>query len=97
MDVGRTRGLARFDGRVRSCVIIVPPDMSRRVEAGAPMSGRRSPCPPESYHRAGFANRPAEPAGLMTLQELHSGDRVNKLPVEAFDDQSLVYSSAPKP
>jgi hypothetical protein len=33
----------------------------------------------------------------MTLQELHSGDRVNKLPVEAFDDQSLVYSSAPKP
>jgi hypothetical protein len=47
--------------------------------------------------RSHASDRPAEPAGLMTLQELHSGDRVNKLPVEAFEDQSVVYSSAPKP
>jgi hypothetical protein len=38
--------------------------------------------------------RPAGPAGLMSLQELHSGDRVNKLPIEDFEDQSLVYSTA---
>jgi len=30
----------------------------------------------------------------MTLHELHSGDRVNKLPIEEFEDQSLVYSTA---
>jgi hypothetical protein len=47
--------------------------------------------------RSHASDRPAEPAGLMTLQELHSGDRVNKLPVEAVEDQSVVYSSAPKP
>jgi hypothetical protein len=40
--------------------------------------------------------RPAEPAGLMSLQELHSGARVNNLPIEDFEDQSLVYSTAAK-
>jgi hypothetical protein len=38
--------------------------------------------------------RPAGPAGMMSLQALHSGDRVNKLPIENFEDQSLVYSTA---
>jgi hypothetical protein len=46
--------------------------------------------------RSHASDRPAEPAGLMTLQELHSGDRVNKLPVEEFEDQSLVYSTTVK-
>ena len=44
--------------------------------------------------RSHASDRPAEPAGLMTLQELHSGDRVNKLPIEEFEDQSLVFSTA---
>jgi hypothetical protein len=39
---------------------------------------------------------PVEPAGLMALQELHSGARVNKLPIEDFEDQSLVYSTVAK-
>jgi hypothetical protein len=46
--------------------------------------------------RSNASDRPAEPAGLMTLQELHGGDRVNKLPIEDFEDQSLVYSTAAK-
>ena len=32
------------------------------------------------------------PAGMMSLQELHTTTDVNKLPIEDFDDQSLVYS-----
>jgi hypothetical protein len=44
--------------------------------------------------RSHASDRPAEPAGLMTLQELHGGDRVNKLPIEGFEDLSLVYSTA---
>jgi hypothetical protein len=44
--------------------------------------------------RSHASDRPAEPAGLMTLQELHSGPRVNKLPIEDFEDQSLVFSTA---
>jgi hypothetical protein len=46
--------------------------------------------------RSHASDRPAEPAGLMTLQELHGGDRVNKLPVEEFEDQTLVFSTAAK-
>ena len=34
-------------------------------------------------------------AGAMSVQELHGID-VNKLPIEDFEDQSLVYSTAPK-
>jgi hypothetical protein len=30
----------------------------------------------------------------MTLQQMHSGDRVNKLAIEEFEDQTLVYSTA---
>jgi hypothetical protein len=32
------------------------------------------------------------PAGMMSLQELHTTTDVNKLPIEDVDDQSLVYS-----
>ncbi len=32
------------------------------------------------------------PAGMMSLQELRTTTDVNKLPIEEFDDQSLVYS-----
>lgn len=39
-------------------------------------------------------NRPAGSVGMMSLQELHTA--ANRLPVEDFEDQSLVYSSAPK-
>ena len=34
----------------------------------------------------------ARPAGMMSLQELHTTTDVNKLPIEDVDDQSLVYS-----
>jgi hypothetical protein len=35
-------------------------------------------------------------AGMMSLQEPHSAAGVNKLPIEDFEDMSLVYSTAPK-
>jgi hypothetical protein len=41
----------------------------------------------------GFA---AGTAGMMSVQELHAAAGVNKLPIEEFEDQSLVYSAAPK-
>jgi hypothetical protein len=34
-------------------------------------------------------------AATMSMQQLHGVD-VNKLPIEDFEDQSLVYSTAPK-
>jgi hypothetical protein len=34
----------------------------------------------------------AHPAGMMSLQELHTTIDVNKLPIEDVDDQSLVFS-----
>lgn len=40
--------------------------------------------------------RPVKPAGMMSLQELHTAAGVNKLPIEDFEDQSLVYSTATK-
>jgi hypothetical protein len=46
------------------------------------------------WSRSPSMGHPVEPAGLMALQELHSGDRVNKLPIEEFEDQSLVFSTA---
>ena len=46
------------------------------------------------WSRSPSIGHPVEPAGLMALQEMHSGDRVNKLPIEEFEDQSLVYSTA---
>ena len=36
----------------------------------------------------------ARPAGMMSLQELHTTTDVNKLPIEDVDDQSLVYSKS---
>ena len=38
----------------------------------------------------------AATAGMMSVQELHAAAGVNKLPIEEFEDQSLVYSTAPK-
>lgn len=32
------------------------------------------------------------PAGMMSLQELHTTTDVNQLPIEDVDDQSLVFS-----
>jgi hypothetical protein len=34
--------------------------------------------------------------GMMSLQELHTSASVNKLPIEGFEDMSLVYSTAAK-
>lgn len=33
-------------------------------------------------------------AGMMSLQDFHTATDVNKLPIEDFEDQSLVYSKA---
>ncbi len=35
-------------------------------------------------------------AGMMSSQEPHAAAGVNKLPIEDFEDMSLVYSTAPK-
>jgi hypothetical protein len=35
-------------------------------------------------------------AGMMSLQELHTAAGLNKLPVEDFEDMSLIYSTATK-
>jgi len=48
------------------------------------------------WSRSPSTGHPVEPAGLMTLQEMHSGARVSKLPIEEFEDHSLVYSTATK-
>jgi hypothetical protein len=36
------------------------------------------------------------PAGLMSVQELGAAAGLSKLPIEEFEDLSLVYSTAPK-
>ena len=36
------------------------------------------------------------PAGMMSVQELGAAAGLNKLPIEEFEDLSLVYSTAPK-
>jgi hypothetical protein len=46
------------------------------------------------WSRTPSMGHPVEPAGLMALQQLHSGAHVNKLPIEEFEDQSLVFSTA---
>jgi hypothetical protein len=38
----------------------------------------------------------AGPAAMPSTQELHSAAAANKLPVEEFEDMSLVYSTATK-
>jgi hypothetical protein len=35
-------------------------------------------------------------AGMMSVQELSAAAGLNRLPIEEFEDQSLVYSAAPK-
>jgi hypothetical protein len=35
-------------------------------------------------------------AGMMSVQELHAAAGIKNLPIEDFEDQSLVYSTAPK-
>jgi hypothetical protein len=35
-------------------------------------------------------------AGMMSLQEIGAAAGLNKMPIEEFEDQSLVYSAAPK-
>ncbi len=39
---------------------------------------------------------PAGTAAMPSLQELHTAAGVNKLPIEDFEDQSLVFSTATK-
>jgi hypothetical protein len=41
-------------------------------------------------------NFSAATAGMMSVQELHAAAGLRKLPIEDFEDQSLVYSTAPK-
>jgi hypothetical protein len=38
----------------------------------------------------------AATAGMMSVQELHAAAASKGLPIEDFEDQSLVYSTAPK-
>ena len=38
----------------------------------------------------------AATAAMPSLQELHTAASVNKLPIEEFEDQSLVFSTATK-
>ncbi|WP_029582601.1 hypothetical protein [Bradyrhizobium sp. URHD0069] len=40
------------------------------------------------------AHRAVGSAGMISSQELHTTSDVNKLPIEDFEDQSLVYSKA---
>ena len=35
-------------------------------------------------------------AGMMSVQEIGAAAGLNKLPIEEFEDQSLVFSTAPK-
>jgi hypothetical protein len=35
-------------------------------------------------------------AGMMSVQEIGAAAGLNKLPIEEFEDQSLVYSAAPR-
>ena len=44
------------------------------------------------WSHAPSIDRPVGPAGMMSLQELHAAAGV-KLPIEDFEDQSLVYST----
>jgi len=38
-------------------------------------------------------SRPSVTAGMVSLQELHAAAGADKLPIEEFEDQSLVYST----
>ena len=42
------------------------------------------------------AERPVGSASMMSLQELHAVASLNKLPIENFEDLSLIYPTIPK-
>ena len=42
-------------------------------------------------HQSRLLSAPVETAGMPTMQELHIAAGVDKLPVEDFEDRSLVY------
>jgi len=46
---------------------------------------------PQSHSPA--TNRAAVTAGMMSVRELHAAAGGNKLPIEEFEDRSLVYST----
>jgi len=43
--------------------------------------------------RSPATSRASVTAGMMSLQEVYAAAGVNKLPIEEFEDQSLVYST----
>jgi hypothetical protein len=47
-------------------------------------------------HSPPSTDRPVGTAGMPSLQELHSAAGANKLPIEEFEDQSLVYPTVTK-
>jgi hypothetical protein len=46
--------------------------------------------------RSAATSRPSETAGMMSLQELYAAAGVNNLPIEEFEDQSVVFSATTK-
>jgi hypothetical protein len=46
------------------------------------------------WSRSPSIPHPVGPVGMTSLQELHSAAGVSKLPIEEFEDLSLVYSTA---
>ena len=48
------------------------------------------------WSRSPSVDRPVGPTGMTSLQEHHAAVVVSKLPIEDFEDMSLVYSTATK-
>ena len=48
------------------------------------------------WSRSPSIPRPVGPASMTSFQELHSAAGVSKLPIEDFEDLSLVYSTVTK-
>ena len=49
-----------------------------------------------AMHRSPSTKLSAGTAAMPALQELHTAAGVNKLPIEEFEDQSLVYPTVTK-
>jgi hypothetical protein len=49
-----------------------------------------------AIHRSPLAEISAGTAAMPSLQELHAAASVKTLPIEDFEDMSLVYSTVPK-
>jgi hypothetical protein len=49
-----------------------------------------------AIHRSPSAEISAGTAAMPSLQELHTAASVKTLPIEDFEDMSLVYSTVPK-